>query len=109
MKVIEKTYTGLKWIAFILYVVVVLGVWKQAPSYLHIVESVFSLVIAVALIYFFHPYAQKKTVCTDLHRKIAFSAGIAILIQTSLFQYLNPVSKIKTQVISKAGALLKND
>ena len=47
MKVIEKTYTGLKWIAFILYVVVVLGVWKQAPSYLHIVESVFSLVIAV--------------------------------------------------------------
>ena len=46
MKVIEKTYTGLKWMAFILYIAVVLGVWKQAPSYLHIVESVFSLVIA---------------------------------------------------------------
>ena len=62
MKVIEKTYTGLKWMAFILYIAVVLGVWKQAPSYLHIVESVFSLVIALALIYFFHPYAEKKTV-----------------------------------------------
>ena len=99
MKVIEKTYTGLKWIAFILYIAVVLGVWKGAPNYLHVVESAFSLVISLALIYFFHPYAEKKTVCTDLHRKIAFSAGIAILIQTSLFQYLNPIDQIKNKIL----------
>ena len=43
MKVIEKTYTGLKWMAFILYIAVVLGVWKQAPSYVDSVESGVSL------------------------------------------------------------------
>ena len=94
MKIIENTYTGLKLVIFILYIVVVLGVWKGAPGYLHIVENTFSIVIALALIYFFNPFLEEKTVCTNLHRKIAFSAGVAILIQTSLFQYLNPVNKI---------------
>jgi hypothetical protein len=94
MKIIENTYTGLKLVIFILYIVVVLGVWKGAPGYLNIVENTFSIVIALALIYFFNPFLKEKTVCTNLHRKIAFSAGVAILIQTSLFQYLNPVNKI---------------
>ncbi len=96
MKVIENTYTGLKWIIFILYIAVVLGVWKQAPSYLRMVESVFSFVIAFALIYFFNPLVKDKNICTDLQRKIAFSAGVAILIQTSIFQYLTPMDQIDT-------------
>ena len=94
MNFIENTYTGLKWVVFILYIAVVLGVWKNAPNYLNLVESAFSLLISLALIYLFNPYIEKKTACTDLHRKIAFSAGLAILIQTSLFQYLNPISHI---------------
>ena len=98
MKVIESTYTGLKNITFLLYIIIVLGVWKGAPEYLHIVENIFSIVIGLALIYFFNPFVKEKTVCNNLHRKIAFSAGLAILIQTSLFQYINPITKIKSNV-----------
>ena len=78
MKVIESTYTGLKNITFLLYIIIVLGVWKGAPEYLHIVENIFSIVIGLALIYFFNPFVKEKTVCNNLHRKIAFSAGLAI-------------------------------
>ena len=41
MKVIESTYYGSqKWLHLYCYIVViVLGVWKGAPGYLHIVEN----------------------------------------------------------------------
>jgi len=98
MKIIENTYSGLKIMIIILYIAVILGVWKNAPGYLNIIETVFTIVIALALIYFFNPFVKEKTVCNNFHRKIAFSAGIAILIQTSIFQYLNPIDKIKFNI-----------
>ena len=92
MTIIEQTYTGLKSGILILYVIIILGVWKQAPEYLLIIENIFTLVIAFVLLYFFNPFV--KTICNNFHRKVAFSAGIVMVLQISIFQFLNPKNLI---------------
>lgn len=96
----EKTYKATQWtyawtkIALILvYIAGFLGIWKEAPMYLQTIDLVFNIVVAAILIYFFNPF--KKTICNDFHRKVVFSAGLAILLQTSLMQYLDPKTIVK--------------
>ena len=59
-------------------------------------DGVFNVIVAVILIYFFNPF--KKTICNDFHRKVVFSAGIAILLQTSLMQYFDPSTIVKKAI-----------
>ena len=98
-KVVEHTYTWLKYILIILYIVGLFGIWGDSGKYLMLFDSIFNIMIAGVLIYFFNPF--KKTVCNDFHRKVVFSAGIAILLQTSITQYFNPLTRVKN-VISKS-------
>lgn len=98
-KVVEHTYTWLKYILIILYIVGLFGIWSDSGKYLILVDSIFNIMIAGVLIYFFNPL--KKTVCNDFHRKVVFSAGIAILLQTSITQYFNPMTTVKN-VINKS-------
>ena len=97
-QVTQLTYTWTKVALIILYLLGMFGLWSEAPSYLRIIDGIFNIIIAGILIYFFNPF--KKTVCNDFHRKVVFSAGIAILLQTSLMQYFNPVTIVK-KVIQK--------
>ena len=92
-KVVEHTYTWLKYILIVLYIVGLFGIWSDSEKYLILVGSIFNIMIAGVLIYFFNPFT--KTVCNDFHRKVVFSAGIAILLQTSITQYLNPFAAAK--------------
>ena len=93
MDIVERTYNILKVIFFILYILVILGVSSSAPQYLSIIEIIFMTLVAVILIYFFNPFT--KTVCNDFHRHVAFSAGAAILLQLSIFRFLEPTELIK--------------
>jgi len=93
MDIVERTYNILKVIFFILYILVILGVSSSAPQYLSIIENIFMTLVAVILIYFFNPFT--KTVCNDFHRHVAFSAGAAILLQLSIFRFLEPTELIK--------------
>ena len=93
MDIVETAYNVLKIIFFILYILVILGVSASAPQYLAIIENIFMTLVAVILIYFFNPF--KKTVCNDFHRHVAFSAGAAILLQLSIFRFLEPTKIIQ--------------
>ena len=93
MDIVEKAYNVLKVIFFILYILVILGVSASAPQYLAIIENLFMTLVALILIYFFNPF--KKTVCNDFHRHVAFSAGAAILLQLSIFRFLEPTNIIQ--------------
>ena len=93
MDIVERTDNILKVIFFILYILVILGVSSSAPQYLSIIEIIFMTLVAVILIYFFNPFT--KTVCNDFHRHVAFSAGAAILLQLSIFRFLEPTELIK--------------
>lgn len=91
--VVERTYTWLKYSLIILYIIGLFGIWSDSKKYLILVDSIFNVVIAGILIYFFNPFT--KTVCNDFHRKVVFSAGLAILLQTSITQYFNPLTVAK--------------
>jgi hypothetical protein len=92
-KATQLTYMWTKIALTLLYISGFLGIWKEAPSYLHTIDLIFNIIIAIILIYYFNPF--KKTICNDFHRKVVFSAGLAILLQTSLMQYLNPKTIVK--------------
>lgn len=88
--VVERTYTWLKYILVVLYLVGLFGIWSDSKKYLVLFDTIFNIMIACILIYFFNPFT--KTVCNDFHRKVVFSAGLAILLQTSITQYFNPIT-----------------
>ena len=96
MELVEKAYYILKILFFVIYILVILGISSSAPQYLNIIENIFMTLVALILIYFFNPFT--KTICNDFHRHVAFSAGAAILLQLSIFRFLEPtnlISKIK--------------
>lgn len=99
-KVVENTYTWLKYLLVVLYLVGLFGIWSDAKKYLIFVDTIFNIMIACILIFFFNPFT--KTVCNDFHRKVVFSAGIAILLQTSVTQYFNPITVAK-KIIKKSS------
>jgi len=92
-KATEWTYTWTKIALITVYIVGFFGLWREAPTYLRKIDGIFNVIVAVILIYFFNPF--KKTICNDFHRKVVFSAGIAILLQTSLMQYFDPITIVK--------------
>ena len=96
MDILETVYNILKILFFVIYILVILGISNSAPEYLNIIENIFMTLVALILIYFFNPFT--KTICNDFHRHVAFSAGAAILLQLSIFRFLEPtnlISKIK--------------
>ena len=99
-KVVERTYTWFKYLLIILYLVGLFGIWSDSKKYLQLFDTIFNIMIACILIYFFNPF--RKTVCNDFHRKVVFSAGLAILLQTSITQYFNPKT-IAEKIIKKSS------
>lgn len=85
---VERTYTWLKIALIGLFYISLFGFWKGAPEYLNMLDNVFNITVAMILIYFFNPL--RKTICNDFHRRVAFSAGVALLIQFTLLRYLHP-------------------
>ena len=90
---LEKTYFSIKFVFWILYIIVLFGVWAAAPKYLNIVDDVLKVVVALTLIYFFHPW--KHTKCTDFHRKVVFTSAIILLLNSSLKSFLQNIPFIK--------------
>jgi asparagine N-glycosylation enzyme membrane subunit Stt3 len=93
MNIVEIAYNTLKILFFVIYILVILGISNNAPQYLAIIENIFMTLIAIILIYFFNPFT--KTICNDFHRHVAFSAGAAILLQLSIFRFLEPTKIIQ--------------
>lgn len=93
MNIVEIAYNTLKFLFFVIYILVILGISNNAPQYLAIIENIFMTLIAIILIYFFNPFT--KTICNDFHRHVAFSAGAAILLQLSIFRFLEPTKIIQ--------------
>lgn len=93
MELVERAYNVLKYGMLIIYILVIFGVGTQAPQYLQLTEVIFMTLIAIILIYFFNPLT--KTICNNFHRQVAFSAGVAILLQLSIFKFLEPTKLIK--------------
>ena len=93
LSILEKTYFITKFVFWILYIFVLLGVWSAAPKYLDIVDDFLKIVVGFTLIYFFNPFT--KTVCTNFHRKIVFTSAIILLLSSSLKTLLQNIPILK--------------
>ena len=82
----KKLYFTLKITLILLYVVSIFKISNKAPRYLKYVDLIFNFVVGLLLIIIYNPFTSNKI--TNFHKKIAFSAGIAILINNSLIRYL---------------------
>ena len=75
------TYT-----TYFLYIVIALGLSTSAPQYLDTLTNWTKLYVSSFLIIRFNPFNRVKM--TPLDAKIAFNAGVFLLVSTALGKYL---------------------
>ena len=84
---IQKLYYFYLVLSYFLYVAILFGVSFVSPIYLDILNSFIKVFISFMLIYLFNPF-RKKTKLTLFEKDIIFSAGIYLLLATSIGEYL---------------------
>ena len=83
------TFTIILWIS---YVCLAIGIETR---YIHHADAAMRIFVSVVLVYLFNPL-RNRTVITSTEQKIAFIAGLTILLSTSVFQYLHPKAMIES-------------
>jgi hypothetical protein len=90
-------------ISYILYGISIIGLSRNAPTYIQTLDSYVKIYICLFLIYRFNPL-RNKIEFTELDRKIVFSAGLFILTTTAInkiaLNYLDDI-KSKFQKVSQ--------
>jgi hypothetical protein len=74
-------------ISYILYFVIALGLFSNAPHYLETLQYWIKIYISIFLIYRFNFFNKVKF--SELDRKVAFSAGLFLLSTTIFGQILD--------------------
>lgn len=85
---------GLK-LSYVLYFLAILGISSLAPKYLSNLRIILKIYIALLLIYFYNPITYKEKKFTDFDRQLAFSAGIFLLLSTTLVDGIEEYLKKK--------------
>jgi len=94
----EKIYTYVIYFTYFLYIVVALGLSRNAPNYLKHLDSFIRLFVSLFLIVQFNPL-RKVTDFNEFDSKIAFSAGVFTFTTTTVNQLLlNYFTKIKETI-----------
>jgi hypothetical protein len=83
----EEIYTYIIYFSYFLYIVVALGLSRNAPIYLQHLDSFIRLFVSLFLIFQFNPL-RKVSEFNELDRKIAFSAGLFTFTTTTVNQIL---------------------
>ena len=82
----KKIYFTLKITLIALYIFSIFKISNKAPKYLKYIDLIFNFTVGLLLIIIYNPFISTKI--TSFHKKVAFSAGIAILINNSIIRYL---------------------
>ena len=85
---------------YVLYFLAILGISSLAPEYLSSLRIYLKIYVALLLIYFYNPITYKERKFTDFDRKLAFSAGIFLLLSTTIVDSIELFLKDKTKLIS---------
>ena len=81
--------------SYVLYFLAFLGISSLAPEYLSGLRIILKIYIALLLIYFYNPITYKEKKFTDFDRRLAFSAGIFLLLSTTLVDGIEEYLKKK--------------
>lgn len=103
METYATIYNYGKYIIYILYALIILGLWDAAPDYLNVVEYFFQIFVGLVLIYANNPFTKHRYSAID--KQIAFSAGMFLLTSTTVSAFLrrirHPLQGVNTSVSSK--------
>ncbi len=87
----ETIYTYTLYASYILYAIVLFGITKFAPQYLEYLKNFIKIYISLLLIIKFNPFAKSGKHLSDFDRKVVFSAGIYLLLTTSIISIVEVV------------------
>ena len=73
---------------FIIYLLTLFGIYKFNPIYLNNIETILKILIGFILIFRYNPLTYHNKNFKDIDRRICFSAGIILLLNTSIVLYL---------------------
>lgn len=91
----EATYYLLLGITYLLYLLILVKGWNQAPIYLTQTNMFLQTFVGALLIWFFNPFYQYKY--HPFHKTIAFTAGIFLLTSTVLTRILVYIQQLIQQ------------
>jgi hypothetical protein len=94
----ENAYNFIIYFTYFLYFAIALGISAAAPKYLDLVNYYTKIYVSIFLILRFNPFTRIKF--TRLDKKIAFNAGIFVLLSTfPIYQTaMNYLTNIKKKV-----------
>jgi len=94
----HNIYQILTYVSFALYIISAIGVYDTAPQYILYIDIALKLFIGLFLIFRFNPLV--KIQINDFDKQIIFSAGIFILLSSTITSFmLNKIQyKIKEKV-----------
>ena len=98
----KKAFLYGKSLSFILFILAFGGIVVAAPQYLDLLSLILRYYVCAFLLIRFNPIFEIKTRDHDFERKVAFSAGVFLLItttMTTLAQYHNITSHFVPQAI----------
>jgi hypothetical protein len=84
--------------SYVLYFLAILGAGSLAPEYLSSLRGFLKIYIGLLLIGLYNPITYKDRNFTDIDRKMAFSAGVFLLLSTTL------VSSMEAYLIEKTNS-----
>ena len=101
----QKMFIYGLYLSYLLYFFAITGIVYYNPNYLHNLELFIKYYVAIILLIRFNPFISKENVKVDtaFDRRVAFSAGVFLLLSSSTIDY------IKTFIIKYSPVKNKNN
>ena len=101
-KIYENIFVYGMNISYILYIVVLFGITGYAPEYLDYLKNFLKIYVAIILIVLYNPLTYKNRKFSDFDRKVVFSAGIFLLLTSTL------ISGVEHLIVENSKKIIQN-
>ena len=81
-RITQKAFLYSVYVSYILFAIIFLGVATIDPTYLQLLDTIMKTYVALFLVLRFNPLVSERH--TKIDRQIAFSAGVFLLVSTSV-------------------------
>ena len=84
-------------ISLLLSILAIIGVSIIAPEYLENLRTILKLIIGFILVGLYNPITYKKQEFTEFDRNIVFSAGVFLLLSTTIISGIEEYFKMRSK------------
>lgn len=81
----HKLFNYMLYVSYVLFIVAFTGIYSVDSTYLNTLNMLIKIYVSLFLIIRFNPYVDVKS-DGDFDRRVAFSAGIFLLLTTSIIE-----------------------